>query len=61
MVILLIAILVGVLVVAILIVKATKTSSREIVGMNIICKKCGTRTNGLSCPKCKNKSQSFGV
>tara|TARA_B110000438_G_C15629330_1_gene570230 strand:- start:664 stop:849 length:186 start_codon:yes stop_codon:yes gene_type:complete len=61
MVLLLIAIVVGVLVVAILIIKASKTSSRAIVGMDIICKKCGTRTNGLSCSKCKNKSQSFGV
>jgi hypothetical protein len=61
MVVLLIAIVLGVLVVAILIIKATKTSPRAIVGMDITCKKCGTRTNGLSCPKCKNKSQSFGI
>ena len=51
----------GVLVAAILIIKATKTPPQDIVGMNITCKKCGTRTNGLACPKCKNKSQSFGV
>ena len=51
----------GILVVAILIIKATKTPPQDIVGMNITCKKCGTRTNGLACPKCKNKSQSFGV
>ncbi|MDC3254739.1 hypothetical protein OAU20_04015 [Nitrosopumilus sp.] len=61
MVVLLIAIVVGILVVAILIIKATKTSPRAIVGMDINCKKCGNRTNGLSCPKCKNKSQSFGI
>jgi len=61
MVVLLIAIVLGILVVSILIIKATKTSPRDIVGMNIICKKCGTKTNGLSCPKCKNKSQSFGI
>ena len=61
MVLLLIAIVVGVLVVAILIIKATKTSSRDILGINITCIKCGTRTNGLTCLKCKNKSQSFGV
>jgi hypothetical protein len=29
--------------------------------MDITCKKCGTRTNGLACLKCKNKFQSFGV
>ena len=51
----------GVLVAAILIIKATKTPPQDIVGMNITCKKCGTRTNGLACPKCKNESQSFGV
>jgi hypothetical protein len=61
MVLLLIAIIVGILVVAILIIKASKTSPRDIVGIDILCKKCGTRTNGLACPKCKNKSQSFGV
>ena len=61
MVLILIAIAVGVLVVAILIIKATKTPARDIVGMDITCKKCGTRTNGLACPKCKNKSQSFGI
>ena len=51
----------GILIVAILIIKAIKTPSREIVGININCKKCGIRTNGLACPKCENKSQSFGV
>jgi len=61
MVLVLIAIAIGILIVAILIIKATKTPSREIVGINITCKKCGTRTNGLACLKCKNKFQSFGV
>ena len=61
MVLLLIAIVVGVILVAILIIKATKTPSHDIVGMDINCKKCGTRTNGLTCTKCKNKFQSFGV
>ena len=61
MVLVLIGIAIGILIVAILIIKATKTPSREIVGINIHCKKCGTRTNGLACLKCKNKFQSFGV
>ena len=61
MVLILIGIAIGILIVAILIIKATRTSSREIVGINIHCKKCGTRTNGLTCLKCKNKFQSFGV
>lgn len=61
MVLVLIGIAIGILIVAILIIKATKTPSRDIVGMDITCKKCGTRTNGLACLKCKNKFQSFGV
>ena len=61
MVLVLIGIAIGILIVAILIIKATKTPSREIVGINITCKKCGTRTNGLACLKCKNKFQTFGV
>ena len=61
MVLILIGIAIGILIVAILIIKATKTPSREIVGINIHCKKCGIRTNGLACSKCNNKFQSFGV
>ena len=61
MVLVLIGIAIGILIVAILIIKATRTPARDIVGMDIICKKCGTRTNGLTCLKCKNKFQSFGV
>ena len=48
MVLVLIGIAIGILIVAILIIKATKTPSRDIVGMDITCKKCGTRTNGLT-------------
>ena len=61
MVLVLIGIAIGILIVAILIIKATKTPSRQIVGINIHCKKCGIRTNGLACPKCNDKFQSFGV
>ena len=61
MVLILIGIVIGILIVAILIIKATKTPSREIVGLDIHCKKCGIKTNGLACPKCDNKFQSFGV
>ena len=61
MVLILIGIAIGILIVAILIIKATKTPSREIVGIDIHCKKCGIRTNGLTCSKCNNKFQSFGV
>jgi hypothetical protein len=61
MVLALIGIAIGILIVAVLIIKAFKTPPREVVGMEIHCKKCGIKTNGLACPKCEKKSQSFGV
>ena len=61
MVLVLIGIAIGILIVAVLIIKAFKTPSREVVGMDMHCKKCGIKTNGLTCPKCEKGSQSFGV
>ncbi len=61
MVLVLIGIIVGIIIVAILIVKASKTHSKEVVGMDIFCRKCGVKTNGLKCPRCEKTSQSFGV
>jgi len=61
MVLALIVIAVGILLVIILIIKATKTSSRDVVGVDNHCRKCGIKINGLSCPKCEKKTQSFGV
>ena len=61
MVFVLIGIALGILLVAILMVKVFKTSSHDIVGMDIRCRKCGIKTNGLTCTKCEKKSQSFGV
>lgn len=58
MVLLWIGIAVGILIVAVLIVKATKTNPREIAGMNMHCKKCGIETHGMACPKCE---KTFGV
>ncbi len=55
-----IGIVLGVLLVIILIVKISKTGSREIVGIDVYCKKCGTETRGTNCPKCE-KFKSFGV
>lgn len=52
---------IGILIAAILIIKASKTNSREFIGTYKYCRNCGTETKGLKCPKCKNKSQSFGV
>jgi rubrerythrin len=61
MVLVLIGIIVGIIIVTILIVKAAKTHSKEVVGMDIFCRKCGVKTNGLKCPRCEKTSQSFGV
>jgi len=47
--------------VIILIIKATKTSSRDVMGINVHCRKCGTKTHGLPCPKCEKQTKSFGV
>ena len=52
---------IGVLIVVILIVKIARTSPREVVGIDVYCKKCGIETKGLNCPKCEKKSKSFGV
>ena len=48
-------------IVVILIVKAVKTPSRDFIGVELQCKNCGTKTNGLKCPKCEDKSQTFGI
>jgi len=56
-----IGIAVGILIVVILIIKASKTPSRDVIGMDLHCRKCGIKTNGLKCPKCEKTSQSFGV
>ena len=61
MVLVLIGIAVGILIVAALIIKATKTSSRDVVGIDIHCRKCGIKTHGLTCPKCEKRTKSFGV
>ena len=61
MVLVLIGIAVGILIVIALIIKATKTSSREVVGIDIHCRKCGIKTHGLDCPKCEKRTKSFGV
>jgi hypothetical protein len=47
--------------VLILIVKISRTSPREVAGIDVYCKRCGLETKGLNCPKCEKKSKSFGV
>jgi len=61
MVLALIGIALGVLIVIILIIKAIKTPSRDVVGVDMHCRKCGIKINGLTCPKCKIAAKSFGV
>lgn len=61
MVIVWIGIAIGVLITTILILKAIRTNPREVIGTNKFCRKCGTETKGLRCPKCERKPQSFGV
>lgn len=61
MVLLWIGIAVGVLIAVVLIVKAVKTPSRDVVGVQLQCNKCGSKTNGMKCPKCGDKPQTFGV
>ncbi|MFQ5781794.1 MAG: hypothetical protein ACE5GR_01905 [Nitrosopumilus sp.] len=61
MVIVWIGIAIGVLITVILIIKLSKTNPREVVGIDMYCKKCGLETRGLKCPRCEKKSQSFGA
>ena len=56
-----IGIAIGVLIVLILIVKISRTSPREVAGIDVYCKRCGLEKRGLNCPKCEKKSKSFGV
>lgn len=61
MVLALIGIAIGVLLVVVLIIKISKTSPREVAGIDMYCRKCGLETKGLNCPRCEKKPQSFGV
>ncbi len=61
MVLVLIGIVIGIIIVTILIVKAAKTHSKDVLGLDVFCKKCGIKTNGLKCPRCEKTTQSFGV
>ncbi|MBN4046252.1 hypothetical protein JYT57_01090 [Nitrosarchaeum koreense] len=61
MVLVLIGIAIGILIVAILIIKATRTPSRDILGVELQCVTCGTKTSGSLCPKCAKNRKTFGV
>ena len=60
MVLIYIGVAIGVLIIIALIVKILKSSSNTAISLNLHCKKCGFKTNGLNCPKCK-PNDSFGV
>jgi hypothetical protein len=61
MVLVLIGIAVGILIVAILIIKATKTNSCDILGMDLHCIQCGVKTDGAKCHNCERNAKSFGI
>ena len=61
MVLLWIGIGIGILITTVLIVKAIKTSSQDVLGMDTYCRKCGIRMNGLKCPRCEKRTQSFDI
>ena len=46
---------IGILVIAVLIYKYTKTSKYDVLGFSMHCKICGDKINGLKCPKCEQK------
>ena len=52
---------IGILIAIILIVKAIKTSSQDVLRMDTYCRKCGLKTNGLKCLRCEKGTKSFGV
>ena len=47
---------IGILVVAVLIYKYTKTSKYDVVGFSTHCKICGDKINGLKSPKSQQKN-----
>ena len=53
-----IGVAVGILIAIILLVKVVKTPPHEAITMNVYCRKCGYKTNGLKCPRCE-KNPSF--
>ncbi len=62
MVLIWIGLAIGILIIAILIIKAIKTPSHEAISFTSYCKKCGFKTNGLKCPHCdksSSRSNSF--
>ena len=60
MVLVYIAVAIGILIIAVLIYKVIKTPSHEAISLDVYCKKCGFKTNGLKCSKCEQQN-SFGV
>ena len=55
-----IGIAIGVIILIAIIVKLLKSPPNAVLSLNLYCKKCGFKTNGLKCPKCDEK-KTFGV
>ena len=45
----------GIVLTTALIIKYIKTSKYDYFKIDLNCKNCGDRTNGLKCPKCENR------
>ena len=52
---------IGILIAIILIVKAIKTSSQDVLMIDTYCRKCGLKISGLKCPRCEKRTKSFDV
>jgi len=50
----------GALAALFLIIKLIKTHPHDAISFEQRCKKCGSKTNGLKCPRCDGKP-SYGV
>lgn len=61
MVLLWIGVALGIIIIMILIIKASKTNPREVLGYDNRCKNCGLETRGLKCPRCEKNKRSYGV
>jgi hypothetical protein len=61
MVLVFIGIAVAIVFIAILIMKISKTNSRDVLGMDLHCITYGEKTGGSKCPKCEWNAKSFGI
>ena len=50
---------IGIIVALILVFKYTKTEKNDVLGLSMKCKVCGTKTNGLKCPRCQPNTKDW--